>query len=95
MQIIPTSLSVLIRHFPGQRKMVEQLLQQQETFRLLCEDFCDSVRAMEYWRGSDAAKAVSICEEYADIIKDLSAEIAQWLGDHGARVGEFEAKNRP
>lgn len=94
MIIIPTHLTVVIKYFPDQRKTVERLFQQHETFRLLCEDFGDSLRAMEYWRGSEAAKAVSIYQEYAEIIDDLSREIAQWLGDRGASVWEFTAKNQ-
>jgi len=81
MKIIPTCLAIVIRYFPDQRKTVERIFQQHESFRLLCEDFSDSLRALEYWRGSEAAKAVSICQEYAEITDDLSREIAQWLGD--------------
>lgn len=84
MRILPMSLSVVTKHFPEHRKTLERLFRQYETFRLLCEDFCDSVRARDYWCGSEAEKAESRREEYADMIRDLTAEIAQWLGDHGA-----------
>jgi myo-inositol catabolism protein IolC len=84
MRILPMSLSVVIKHFPEHRKTLEGLFQQHETFRSLCEDFCDSVRAREYWCGSEAESAKSRCQEYDDIIGDLTTEITQWLREHGA-----------
>jgi hypothetical protein len=85
MPILPMSLSVVIKHFPEHRKTLERLFQQHETFRLLCEDFSDSVRARDYWCGSEAENAESRCQEYAEMIEDLTAEIAQWFRDYGAR----------
>jgi hypothetical protein len=85
MPIIPASLSIVSKQFPEHRNTLERLFQQNETFRSLCEDFFDSVRAMNYWRGSEAGNAASLCEEYTDLVGDLTTEIAQWLADHGAR----------
>ena len=85
MGIAPASLSIVVKHFPENGKTLERLFHQHETFRLLCEDFLDSVRARDYWCGSEAEKAVSMCKEYTDMVGDLTKEIAQWLADQGAR----------
>ncbi len=85
MPILPMSLSVVVKRFPKHRETLERLFRQHETFRQLCEDLADSVRARDYWGGSEAKNAESRCEEYAEMIKDLTVEITQWLQDHGAR----------
>lgn len=70
-----------MKHFPGHTAKLETLYRQNESFRSLCEDFCDCVRTKEFWCGSLPVKenGRSLCEEYKSLCADLKKEISRWL----------------
>jgi hypothetical protein len=84
MEMVLTGLSPVIEPFPEHRKALARLNQQNETSRSRCEGLFESARARDYWCGSKAGNAVSLCEEYTTMVGDLKAEIAEWLADDGA-----------
>ncbi len=79
--MIPPSLNNAMKHFPEHKKTLENLYRQDESFRSLCEDFFDCVRAINYWCHSsvDCEQAPRLCEEYKILYEDLKKEIAEWL----------------
>ena len=82
--MIPLTLDLAMKHFPEHKTILESLYRQKESFRSLCEDFRDCVRAMEFWceSPSDKEHALELCEEYKALHTDLKKEIAQWLMEH-------------
>lgn len=76
-------LEIARRHFPEHKKIMETLYRRNESFRSLCKDFSDCVRAAEYWCNSMSGKehAAERCEEYKALCADLRKEIARWLAE--------------
>lgn len=70
-----------MKHFPEHEKTLENLYRQDESFRSLCRDFFDCVRAIDYWCHSSAGneQAPRLCEEYKALCKDLKKEIIKSL----------------
>jgi hypothetical protein len=79
--VTPPALKVVRSHFPEGEKILETLYRRNESFRSLCKEFSDCVRAVEYWCHSmlDKEHASERCEEYKALCADLKKEIAQWL----------------
>ena len=82
--MIPPILDLAVQHFPEHKRILETLYRQNESFRSLCKDFYDCVRAMEYWCKSptDNVKAPGLCEEYKVLCADLKKEMTEWLSEH-------------
>jgi hypothetical protein len=85
---IPSDLQVAIRHFPGHKKVLETLHRRDQSFRSLCKDFSDCIKAVAYWCNSPAGQehAPEICKEYRALCADLKKEIKQCLVDINKEV---------
>lgn len=79
--MIPPTLKLAIKHFPGHKNTLETLYCQNESFRSLCKDFRDCVQTAQYWCHSlsDKEHAHELCEEYKALCAELKDEITKWL----------------
>jgi hypothetical protein len=83
MMDISKSLLTALKHFSQYQKTLETLFQRNDSFRTLCEDFHECIKAVEYWCDSPPDKngASTLCEEYKSLYADLKGEIARTLED--------------
>jgi hypothetical protein len=74
------ALFFILEHFPQHsEKKIQQLFQENDSFQSLCEDYRVCAKALKYWRHSTSDKAPARREEYADLLKELEAEVLLYL----------------
>lgn len=84
-------LSVILKRFPDHGAALERLFRQNPSFQSLCEDYRDCQRALASWRQSTTREAPAMREAYAELLRELEAEVRQFLEDEknaGFRPGE-------
>ena len=79
--MIPPPLTHAMKQFPEHKNILETHYRQNESFRSLCKDFLDCMRAVEFWcySSADNKHAHKICQEYRDLFAELKDEIREWL----------------
>ncbi len=90
MQVIQKSPFAVMDRFPEHVETIRQRFKEDETFRILCEDYRRSCEALSFWTSrSGEGAAVTEAEErrveYAELKLDLEAEILQRLGGGGTQ----------
>ncbi len=68
----------LVRRFPGFADRFDRLVQEDDLFQSICEDYDAAVRAHAYWATASNG-ADTRAEEYRRIVEELEAEAAAVL----------------
>ena len=79
MSVIQTSVFTVVKQFPDRGDTVKRLFKESETFQNVCEDYRRCAEALQHWRQSTSEEAPVRREEYAQLLRDLKAEIIQNL----------------
>ena len=79
MSVIQTSVFTVVKQFPDRGDTVKRLFKESETFQNVCEDYRRCAEALQHWRQSTSEEAPARREEYAQLLRDLKAEIIQNL----------------
>jgi len=83
MPVIQTALSVVLERFPDHGGKVKRLFRENESFRTASEDYRKCVEALQHWNESGLDEAPARQEEYATLLRDLEAEILEYLNEPG------------
>ena len=67
------AIEALVRRFPDHARSIRRLQVADVTFRAICEDYADALRALEYWHAADQASHGK-AEEYRRLIAELEDE---------------------
>jgi hypothetical protein len=65
--------AALVRRFPEHACSIRRLGAANATFRAVCEDYADALRALAHWQDADQS-AQQRAEEYRRMIKELEDE---------------------
>lgn len=65
--------------FPGSVSLIERAYRENSSFRDLCRDYRTCAEVLEGWRRSGDEASSSRSREYAELLNELSCEIASWL----------------
>ena len=66
-------IAVLVRRFPDHARNVWRLQAEDATFRAICEDYGEALRALAHWQVADQS-AQKRAEEYGRLVKELEDE---------------------
>ena len=88
MTVIPRCLFMVLKRFPERKEGIQRLFRGNNNFQSLCEDYQNCAEAVRYWNQSDSKEASTRREEYGGLLRDLEAEIVEYLN-------ESEEKGKP
>jgi hypothetical protein len=74
-------IEVLVRRFPDHARSIRRLQAADVTFRAICEDYADALRALHYWHAADLASHKR-AEEYRRLIEELEDEALAAVNAH-------------
>ncbi len=77
------NISALTEKFHGFKADIMRLLKERDSFRILCEDYLQCRKALQYWNQSDAEEAPLRRREYESLLRELEAEILENLTESG------------
>jgi hypothetical protein len=66
-------IEALVRRFPDRALSIRRLQAQDATFRAICEDYAEALRALEHWQAADDSSRRK-AEEYRGLVKELEDE---------------------
>jgi hypothetical protein len=67
------AIAVLVRRFPDHACSIRRLGAADATFRAICDDYGDALRALAHWQAADQS-AQQRAEEYRRMVKELEDE---------------------
>lgn len=67
------AIEALARRFPDRARSIRRLQAKDATFRAICEDYAEALRALEYWQAADDSSWRK-AEEYRRLVKELEDE---------------------
>lgn len=73
------TLTLIRTSFPDRDEFIEHAFRQSESFRSVCEDYCECIAVLERWKQLETAEAPIRRQEYAELIVGLDREIRIWL----------------
>ncbi len=76
---MPRKLEAALKRFASRAVQLEQELLRNPDFRSLCEDYGDSIEAIERWSHSTDPVSSQRVAEYRRLTKDLEREIEDHL----------------
>ena len=82
--VVRSSVFSVLKLFPDRRDMILRRSRERESFRTACEDYETCLRSLRHWSDSKTEEATVRREEYAAMLEDLEAEIAQHLEESQA-----------
>ena len=66
-------IAALARRFPDYARTIRRLQAEDATFRAICEDYGEALRALAHWQAADQS-AQQRAEEYHRLVKELEDE---------------------
>ena len=72
-------LTAALKRFASRSLQVEQEALKNPDFRSLCEDYGETVDALDYWSRSDDPTSLSKVTEYHRLVVELEYEINSYL----------------
>ncbi len=75
-------IAAVVRRFPGHELAIRRLFQRDATFREICADYDDALRALQHWQ-SAGGPTDPRAEQYRELVNDLEGEIASLLERSG------------
>jgi hypothetical protein len=76
-------IEALVRRFPDHARCIRRLQVEDTTFRAICEDHAEALRALAHWQAADESSR-SKAEEYRRLARELEDEAAAALKAHGS-----------
>lgn len=70
-----TTLAMIKRRFAGTEAAVGRVFEASESFRGLCRDYLACTAALAQWQESTSEEAGTRCEEYSELLAELTDEI--------------------
>lgn len=67
------AIEALVRRFPDHARSIRRLQAIDATFRAICEDYAEALRALAYWQAADQSSHRK-AEEYRRLVKELEDE---------------------
>ena len=67
------AITALGRRFPDHARRIRRLQAEDATFRAICEDYAEALRALEYWQAADHSSRTK-AEEYRRMVAELEDE---------------------
>jgi hypothetical protein len=71
----------LVRRFSEHARSIRRLHRESATFRAICEDYAEGLRALAYWRGADRPFKQR-AEEYGRLVQELEDEAEAALKEY-------------
>lgn len=72
------SIDLLVSRFSSQEFAIRRLYVHDPEFRAVCSDYCEVLRALEYWHTNDQAVPDRVTE-YRQMLRELEAEMLDFL----------------
>jgi hypothetical protein len=66
-------IAALARRFPAYARSIRRLQAEDATFREICEDYGEALRALAHWQAADQS-AQQRAEEYQQLVRELEDE---------------------
>ncbi|UCF19075.1 MAG: hypothetical protein JSU87_14260 [Gemmatimonadota bacterium] len=88
------TLELIKREFGTRETVIELAFESSESFRVLCGDFRDCLRALERFRVSDSDEARVHEAEYSELLWELTGEIEARLQAVGS-VADVHSAGEP
>jgi hypothetical protein len=67
------AIDALVRRFPDRARSIRRLQAEDATFRAICEDYAEGLRALAYWQQADRS-CVQKAEEYRRLVEEFEEE---------------------
>lgn len=74
-----TALGCVIDRFPRRESLIQPLYQTDQTFRTLCEDYCDCLKSLARWTGRTSEDAPAYQKDYRELLSELEIEIENYV----------------
>ena len=68
-----------IERFPEFAASIQDRFQDDESFREMCSDYAEALKALQRWQASDGPQKAARIEEYRELAEALEIEIATAL----------------
>ena len=72
------AIEALVQRFPAHAQSIRRLQSEDATFRAVCEDYAEALRALAHWEAADRSSQRK-AEEYRRLVKELEDEAASAL----------------
>ena len=72
------AIEALVRRFPDRARSIRRLHAEDATFRAICEDYADALRALDYWQAADHSSRIK-AEEYRRLVVEFEYEASAAL----------------
>ena len=72
------AIEPLVRRYPERARSIRRLHAADASFRAICEDYADALRALEYWRAADHSSQMKTAE-YHRLVEELEYEASAAL----------------
>lgn len=66
-------IEALVRRFPDRARSIRRLHAEDATFRAICEDYAEALRALKYWRAADHSSQRK-AEEFRQLVQEFEDE---------------------
>jgi hypothetical protein len=67
------AIEALIRRFPDRARSIRRLQAKDASFRAICEDYAEGLRALAYWQAADHSSQQK-AHEYRRLVEELEDE---------------------
>jgi hypothetical protein len=98
MTVISPDLVFVLQQFPEQQREIRSLFRGNDNFKGVCEDYRTCAEALQYWNRSGSEEASTRREEYGMLLRDLHAEILEYLNElekkENFRMGDIPGTKR-
>lgn len=75
MRVIEFNPYTVMERFPSHQQIIKQLYRNNRSFQILCSDYCQCAKALQYWKKVDLRGAPQRREEYEILLHELECEI--------------------
>ena len=81
-------IEAVVARFPQHELAVRRLHARDPTFRSICEDYGEALRALRFWEAAEEPVSQSRVRQYRELVGELEDEIAKFLaGPEGPASG--------
>jgi hypothetical protein len=71
-------ITAVVSRFPRHELAIRRLYSRDATFREICEDYDEALRALRYWQSAASSSDPRI-EQYRELVNELEGEISNVL----------------
>ena len=87
MSVIRNTVFSVLDQFPDHKQTILRLFRESENFQSLCQDCRLCTAALRHWNRSEDHDAPARRHEYGALLRELAAEILQYLNESKAWEG--------